>query len=75
MALRTGSAYYDVKHGSLAAAGSPWETVDAGDVVVGSPVPALPTAGGFASSAVSALIAAAQALADELYPLWRRRAQ
>lgn len=75
VALRTGSAYYDVKHGSLAAAGSPWETVDAGDVVVGSPVPALPTAGGFASSAVSALIAAAQALADELYPLWRRRAQ
>ena len=69
VALRTGSAYYDVKHGSLAAAGSPWETVDAGDVVVDSPVPALPTSGGFASAAVAALIAAAEALAEELYPL------
>lgn len=70
VALRTGSAYYDVKHGSLAAAGSPWAMVDASDVVVvDSPVPPLPTAGGFAPAAVSALVAAAQALADEVYPL------
>ena len=69
VALLTGSAYYDVKHGSLAAAGSPWATVAASDVVVDSPVPPLPTAGGFASPAVSALIAAAKALADEIYPV------
>lgn len=70
VALLSGSAYYDVKHGSLAAAGSPWVTVAASDVVVvDSPVPPLPTAGGFAAPAVSALVAAAQALADEVYPL------
>lgn len=69
IALGTGSAYYDVKHGSLVAAGSPWATVDARDVVVGkSPVPPMPTAGGFSPSAVAALIAAAEALADGLYP-------
>lgn len=70
VALRSGSAYYDVKHASLADAGSPWVTVNAHDVVVVDPlVPPLPTAGGFDSSAVSALIAAAEALADEVYPL------
>ena len=69
VALRSGSAYYDVKHASLADAGSPWVTVNAHDVVVDPLVPPLPTAGGFDSSAVSALIAAAEALADEVYPL------
>ena len=68
VALLSGSAYYDVKHASLADAGSPWASVAASDVVVDSPIPALPTAGGFAPSAVSALIAAAQALAHDLYP-------
>ena len=68
VALRTGSTYYDVKHGSLAAAGSPWLAVAASDVVVDSPIPALPTAGGFSPSTVSALITGAQALADEVYP-------
>ena len=44
--------------------------MNAHDVVVVDPlVPPLPTAGGFDSSAVSALIAAAEALADEVYPL------
>ena len=69
VALRSGSAYYDVKHASLADAGSPWATVNAHDVVVDPRVPNPPTAGGFDSSAVSALIAAAEALADEVYPL------
>ena len=69
VAIRSGSAYYDVKHGSLAAAGSPWVSVAPSDVVVDSVVPPLPTAGGFASSAVSALIAAAESLAGEVYPL------
>lgn len=69
VALRSGSAYYDVKHASLADAGSPWVAVNAHDVVVDPLVPPLPTAGGFDSSAVSALIAAAEALADEVYPL------
>ncbi|MCD2264095.1 polysaccharide pyruvyl transferase family protein [Dietzia aurantiaca] len=69
VALRSGSAYYDVKHASLADAGSPWVTVNAHDVVVDPQVPNPPTAGGFDSSAVSALIAAAEALADEVYPL------
>lgn len=68
LALRTGSSYYDVKHGSLVAAGSPWATVDVGDVVVGSSIPPLPTVGGFDSSAVSALVSAAEALATDLYP-------
>lgn len=68
VALRSGSAYYDVKHASLADAGSPWVTVTAHDVVVDPRVPNPPTAGGFDSSAVSALIAAAEALADEVYP-------
>ena len=69
VAIRSGSAYYDVKHGSLAAAGSPWVSVAPSDVVVDSVVPPLPTAGGFASSAVSALIAAAESLAGEVYAL------
>lgn len=70
VALTSGSAYYDVKHASLVAAGSPWETVAAGDVVVvDSSIPALPTAGGFASAAVTALVAAAEALAEDIYPL------
>ena len=68
VALLTGSAYYDVKHGSLAAAGSPWLAVAASDIVVDLSIPALPTAGGFAPTTVSALIAAAEALADEVYP-------
>lgn len=32
VAMHTGSAYYDVKHGSLTAAGSPWELVDAREI-------------------------------------------
>ena len=68
VALLTGSAYYDVKHGSLAAAGSPWVTVAASDVVVDSTAPPRPTAGGFAPPAVTALIGAARALAEEIYP-------
>ena len=67
LVLRSGSSYYDVKHGSLAAAGSQWGTVDAGEVAAGAEVPSLPVAGGFSEPAVDALISAAEALARDLY--------
>lgn len=63
VALRLGSEYYDVKHGSLAEAGSPWQLLDTQVVVVPDP----PTAGGFDPAAVTSLISAAEGLADELY--------
>ncbi|WP_264886892.1 polysaccharide pyruvyl transferase family protein [Dietzia sp. NCCP-2495] len=68
LVLRGGTGYYDVKHGSLVAAGSPWGTVDAGEVAAGAEVPPLPAGGGFSEPAVDALISAAEALADDLYP-------
>lgn len=68
VAIRPGSDYYDVKHGSLAAAGSPWTLLPAADLAGLAAVPAMPTAGGFAPAAVASLIAAAETLADELYP-------
>ncbi|WP_255583316.1 polysaccharide pyruvyl transferase family protein [Dietzia sp. ANT_WB102] len=75
VAIRTGSAYYDVKHGSLTAAGSPWELVDAyeiADSFGAAAVPPVPSAGGFEPATVADLIAAARDLADELYPERRR---
>ena len=69
VAFRTGSGYYDVKHGSLAAAGSPWALAAAADLAGAADVPVMPTSGGFAPAAVTSLIAGAEALADELYPL------
>lgn len=62
--LRLGSEYYDVKHGSLAQAGSRWHLLDPQVVVVPDP----PTAGGFDPAAVAALIADAETLAAEIYP-------
>lgn len=67
LVLRSGTSYYDVKHGSLAAAGSQWGTVDAGEVAAGAEVPPLPAAGGFPEPSVDALISAAEALARDLY--------
>ena len=64
VALHTGSVYYDVKHGSLAEAGSPWQLLETQVVVV----PDLPTHGGFDPSTVAARTAAAEALAGEVYP-------
>lgn len=112
VAVRIGSEYYDVKHGSLVDAGSPWTLVDATAPVaaldaapdtVPAPVPtnalntvpttapapvavratgavadsasrsslgvvARPTVGGFSPPVVTERIAAAEALADEIYP-------
>ncbi|MFN3338514.1 MAG: polysaccharide pyruvyl transferase family protein, partial [Dietzia sp.] len=65
VALRTGSAYYDVKHRSLRAAGSAWTAVAAGD----GHVPDVPTAGGFDPAVVSGRVGDAEALAGEIYPL------
>lgn len=67
--LRTGSGYYDVKHGSLTDAGSPWSTVEPG----GEAVPALPDRGGFAPGTVGERVRAAEALAGEIYPLLSNR--
>ncbi|MBB1046937.1 polysaccharide pyruvyl transferase family protein, partial [Dietzia cercidiphylli] len=85
VALRTGSAFYDVKHGSLRAAGSPWgsvraeaglraETAGAGelDAGVSTGIPAMPDAGGFAPSTVAALVSGAERLAEEIYPVGAR---
>ena len=65
VALRTGSGYYDVKHGSLADAGSPWPAVGLG----GEVGPALPDSGGFAPETVAARVRAAESLSEEIYPL------
>jgi hypothetical protein len=65
VALSTGSAYYDVKHHSLRAAGSAWTAVATGD----GHVPGVPTAGGFDPAVVSERVGAAEALAGEIYPL------
>ncbi|MFN3601200.1 MAG: polysaccharide pyruvyl transferase family protein [Dietzia sp.] len=65
VALRSGSAYYDVKHRSLRAAGSAWTAVAAGD----GHVPDVPTAGGFDPGVVSGRVGTAEALAGEIYPL------
>ncbi|EYT62170.1 hypothetical protein H483_0111170 [Dietzia sp. UCD-THP] len=65
IALRTGSAFYDVKHGSLQAAGSPWESV-APDA---SSSTAMPAAGGFSPATVAALVSGAERLAAEIYPV------
>lgn len=63
-ALRLGSEYYDVKHGSLAEAGSPWQLLDTQVVVVPDP----PSAGGIDPTVVAARIADAESLAAEVYP-------
>lgn len=68
LVLGSGSHYYDIKHGSLVAAGSSWGTVDAAAVASGSEVPPFPAGGGFTEPAVDALVSAAEALADDLYP-------
>ena len=68
MAIRTGSDYYDVKHGSLAAVGSPWALVASADLSGVADVAEMPTSGGFPPAAVASLVAAAESLADELYP-------
>ncbi|MGI9587844.1 MAG: polysaccharide pyruvyl transferase family protein, partial [Dietzia maris] len=66
VALRSGSAYYDVKHASLLAAGSQWSSVaaDDGPRTVVSRVPA---AGGVDPAAVAALVEGAERLAQEIY--------
>lgn len=63
VAVSVGSEYYDVKHGSLVAAGSPWSVVDA------YAVPEIPVEGGFAPATVDSLVAAAESLAEEIYPV------
>ena len=68
VAIRTGSDYYDVKHGSLAAVGSPWALVAAADLSEAADVPEMPTSGGFPPAVVASMVAAAEVLADELYP-------
>lgn len=74
VALRSGSDYYDVKHGSLAAAGSPWTLLSAAALAGPAAsadeaaIPPMPTSGGFAPVAVTSLIEAAETLADGLYP-------
>lgn len=68
VALTSGSAYYDVKHGSLTAAGSAWSTVAACAPGADSRLPGWPTAGGFPPATVAALVSAAESLADEVYP-------
>ena len=64
VALRTGSDYYEVKHGSLTEAGSPWPALglDGG-------APPLPEVGGFDPATVAARVRAAESLAEEIYPL------
>ncbi|AVZ38371.1 MULTISPECIES: polysaccharide pyruvyl transferase family protein [unclassified Dietzia] len=63
VALRTGSAFYDVKHGSLQAAGSPWEAV----APHATSSIAMPAAGGVAPATVDALVSGAERLAEEIY--------
>src|SRR5690606_5773180 len=66
VALRTGSEYYDVKHGSLLAAGSPWGSV-AADAGPGPDDPGVPAAGGIDPATVTELVAGAERLAQEIY--------
>src|SRR5699024_5907724 len=66
VALRSGSAYYDVKHGSLLAAGSRWTSVPA-DEDPRSVVSGVPAAGGIDPAAVAALVEGAERLAREIY--------
>lgn len=68
VALRLGSEYYDVKHGSLADAGSPWQLLDTQVVVVPELPSAPPAAAGFDPVTVGSRIAGAEALAAEVYP-------
>ena len=85
VALRTGSDFYDVKHGSLLAAGSPWRSVRAGESpgagaagaqgpgAAGSTgIPAIPDSGGFAPATVAAFVSAAERVAEGIYPVGER---
>ncbi|MDV8002124.1 polysaccharide pyruvyl transferase family protein [Rhodococcus sp. IEGM 1408] len=65
VALRTGSGYYDVKHGSLVSAGSPWPAIGLADEAA----PDVPDTGGFDPETVTARVRAAESLAEEIYPL------
>lgn len=66
-AVRIGSGYYDVKHGSLTAAGSPWVLIDVPPG--GAPaMPAIPDRGGFEPDVVAGQVRVAEALAAEIYP-------
>ncbi|WP_216693470.1 polysaccharide pyruvyl transferase family protein [Dietzia psychralcaliphila] len=82
VALRTGSAFYDVKHGSLRDSGSPWVSVGAEeglraraagaeepDAAGLTGIPAMPDSGGFAPATVAALVSGAERLAEEIYPV------
>ncbi|MGN0102483.1 MAG: polysaccharide pyruvyl transferase family protein [Dietzia sp.] len=69
LTLRAGSDYYDVKHGSLADAGSPWPSLQVGASGVGAP-PALESVrsvGGFDPGVVAQRVGTAEALAEEIY--------
>ena len=80
VALRLGSEYYDVKHGSLAAAGSPWALADVHELAgsagsagtagarAGAAAPPNSSSGGFDPATVSSMISAMEGLAGELYP-------
>lgn len=65
VAIRTGSGYYDVKHGSLVAAGSQWPAMELDN----DGAPAVPDRGGFDRAIVAARTRAAEGLAGEIYPL------
>lgn len=65
VALHTGSGYYDVKHGSLVAAGSRWPAMELDN----GGAPAVPDRGGFDRAIVAARTHAAEGLAGEIYPL------
>ena len=72
VAVRTGSEYYDVKHGSLIAAGSRWQSVSTGEGAVAASAASGPGGvqlGGFTPEAVAGLVGAAEELAAELYGL------
>lgn len=62
VALTVDPDYYGTKHGSLTAAGSAWTVVGAVDAP-----PALPGNGGFRDGDVARRVAAAEALAAEIY--------
>lgn len=62
VAVATEPGYYDVKHGSLVAAGSRWTLQHEGETI-----PARPTAGGFSAADRAAAVAAKQELAERLY--------
>ena len=66
VAIRSGSVYYEVKHGSLLAAGSQWTPVPA-DEDPRSVVSGVPAAGGIDPAAVAALVEGAERLAREIY--------